>query len=212
MEVFNKEPLNRPRRSFGLGSVLPLSLGLLVACGGRTYNPNPPVPTTTVLPLTSTIFPAKGAVASQVVVTGSYFDGATGITVNNVQAPDWSIVSDSMVTVTIPPAASTGVISVNTLFWGYQPSTTPFTVIPQITAITPTSGPAGTVVELTGYGFVGTTQVTFGSEGTPASSTFTPSINANQLTATVGVRATTGPVTLTASGITVTGPTFTIAD
>jgi hypothetical protein len=85
---------------------------------------------------------------------------------------------------------------------------------PTVSGFSPTSGPVGTSVTITGTGFTGATGVSF--NGTPAT-TFTVN-SATQVTATVPTGATTGPVSVTTGGgtgtstnsFTVTGPAPTI--
>ena len=86
----------------------------------------------------------------------------------------------------MPNDAATGTIEVSTTMWGKVMSTGTFTVVPQITAITPDSGPVGTVVSLTGSGFIGTTRVSIGDEKTtgPGSASvalITPSASASSV-------------------------------
>jgi hypothetical protein len=155
--------------------------------------------------------PQQGDALSTVSLAGSGFTTTTGITVNGVYATDWSINSDNLLTLQVPSNASSGQIMVITTLEGSMVSAAKFTVLPQITDLTPTSGPVGTVVSLYGSGFVGTTRVAVGSElAAGPGSQFSSPTNANQLTVIVGHDATTGPVTLTASGVTVQGPTFTV--
>ena len=82
----------------------------------------------------------------------------------------------------------------------------PVTPPPTITAIGPTSGPAGTSVTLTGTDLTGATAVTF--NGVAAASFSVGS--ATQVTASVPATATTGPVAVTTPGGVGTGPTFTV--
>jgi hypothetical protein len=98
---------------------------------------------------------------------------------------------------------------------GTGTSASDFTVtvpaLPEITAFTPSSGPVGTSVTITGTNFTGTTAVEF--NGT-AAVTFTVDSD-TQITATVPAGATTGPISVTnadgtgtsASDFTVTVPT-----
>jgi C1A family cysteine protease len=67
---------------------------------------------------------------------------------------------------------------------------------PTVTSFTPTSGPVGAVVTVTGTGFTGATAVAF--NGAPAT-TFSVA-SATQITATVPDGATTGAITVTAPG------------
>lgn len=64
---------------------------------------------------------------------------------------------------------------------------------PSITSFTPTTGPAGTQVAITGTNFTGATAVSFG--GTPAAA-FTVA-NATTINATVPAGATSGPINVT---------------
>lgn len=74
------------------------------------------------------------------------------------------------------------------------------------TTYSPTSGPVGTAVTLTGAFFTGTTKVTFNGK----SATFT--VNSDtQITATVPTGATTGKIAITTNGVTVSSSTsFTV--
>src|SRR5689334_11091863 len=72
---------------------------------------------------------------------------------------------------------------------------------PRITGFTPTSGPPGTSVTITGYGFTGSTSVAF--HGVSASF----SVNSDtQITATVPNGATTGVITVATPTRTVKSP------
>ena len=67
------------------------------------------------------------------------------------------------------------------------------------TSFSPSSGPVGTVVTLTGSAFTGTTKVTFNAK----SASFT--VNSDtQISATVPTGATTGKIAITTNGVTVT--------
>ncbi|MFM8267461.1 MAG: xanthine dehydrogenase family protein molybdopterin-binding subunit [Ilumatobacteraceae bacterium] len=83
---------------------------------------------------------------------------------------------------------------------------TTITPTPSITSFTPPSGPAGTVVTLTGVNFGGVTRVTFG--GTTA--TFT-AVSTTEIRATVPSRARTGTIAVTTAAGTGTSATaFTV--
>jgi kumamolisin len=85
-------------------------------------------------------------------------------------------------------------------------TTPPSNATPTITSFTPTSGPVGTSVTLTGTNLTGATAVTF--NGTSASFTVT---NATTITATVPTNATTGALSVTTTAGTATATTnFTV--
>jgi hypothetical protein len=89
-------------------------------------------------------------------------------------------------------------------------SATDFTVASScvtITSFTPTSGPVGTKVKITGTGFTGATAVSFNNVN---ATTFTVD-SATQITATVPTGATTGKIKVTAPAGTATSATdFTV--
>ena len=77
---------------------------------------------------------------------------------------------------------------------------------PTVTSFTPTSGPAGTPVTVTGSAFTGATSVTFGG----ASASYVVDSN-TQISATVPAAATTGPIAVTTpSGTGTSANSFTV--
>jgi IPT/TIG domain len=120
-------------------------------------------------------------------------------------AASFTVNLDTKITATVPTGAITGPIAVTTP-GGTATSSTNFTVAPRISSFSPTSGPEGTSVTITGTNFTGTTSVKF--NGTNA--TFTVNRN-TQITATVPAGAMTGPITVTTPGGTATSATsFTV--
>ena len=89
---------------------------------------------------------------------------------------------------------------------GNQLSPAKFKIVPNITSFTPTSGPVGTPVVITGTSFNGATSVKFSGKA----ATFT--VNSNtQVTATVPTGAVTGKISITTPGGTGTSTTtFTV--
>lgn len=135
--------------------------------------------------------PFTGAPGTSVQLNGTGLSVITKVTFNGVPAP---IVSktDTQINVTVPTGATSGPISI-----GDGTSTVQgqrdFTVdppVPDIAGFKPKSGPAGTVVTITGHHLANIDTVTFNR--IPATQIVT---GANQqLQATVPSKATTGPI------------------
>jgi hypothetical protein len=113
------------------------------------------IPTTT-QPTITGLAPTGGVVGGQVTIIGTNLGGATAVSFNNLAATTFLVNSSTQLIATVPPGATTGRITVTTPA-GVATSATDFIVwpVPTITGFTPTSGPAGTVVTITGTGFVG---------------------------------------------------------
>jgi len=142
-----------------------------------------------VKPLLST-----GKVGSVVQILGSGFTGATLVNFKGASVVP-NVISDTFLIARVPSRAQSGTLSVVTPT-GTIPSMSPFLVVPMIVSFSPTSGPVGTPVVITGNSFTGATKVTFG--GVSATS-FT--VNSNtQITAIVPKGARTGKIGLTAPG------------
>ena len=146
-------------------------------------------------PQISSFTPTIGIPGTVVTITGNNFTGATAVTFNGTPATTFTVVSATQITVTVPAGATTGFLTVATPV-GVAVSTGRFTVqVPTITSFTPTSGPAGTVVTISGNYFTNATQVTF--NGTVAPGFVVNS--ATLITVTVPAGATSGPITVTSA-------------
>lgn len=160
--------------------------------------------------------PASGSAGATITLTGTGFTGSTQAWVGNGHDAALKVVSDTQATVTVPADASTGAVTiVNPLH--SAASATAFTVTaaaptyPQqvISGLSPASGPAGTVVTLTGSGFTGTNAAWVGAahDGT------VKVVSDTQATVTVPADGSSGPIELlnpqhtavSASAFTVTG-------
>lgn len=122
-------------------------------------------------PTVSGFSPASGPVGTSVTVSGTGFTNASAVKFNGTSA-SYTVNSDTQVTATVPAGATSGPISV-TNAGGTGTSTGSFTVTttaatPKITSISPTSGPLGTLVTITGTGLAGATSVRFGSGASAA--------------------------------------------
>ncbi len=185
----------------------------------EVITPNPDTPSASVFvvgaaaaPTITTFTPTVGPVGTAVTITGTNFGCTTAVKFNTTTATSFTLNSATSITATVPAGATTGKISVtNTVSTATSP--TDFTVVgvPTIASFTPTYGPVGTSVKITGTNFSGTgfttTAVTFNSV---AATAFTVN-SATQITATVPT-TTTGPIKVTTPGGTATSPTnFTLS-
>jgi hypothetical protein len=167
--------------------------GTATSVGSFTITPPPP-------PTISSFTPASGPVGTSVSITGTAFTGATSVAFNGAAA-SYTVNSPTDITATVPSAATSGAISVTTP-GGTGSSSTSFTVIPTpaISSFTPTSGPAGTSVDIQGTSFTGASSVTF--NGAIASYTVN---SPTDISAVVPAAATgTGPIAVTTPGGTAT--------
>jgi hypothetical protein len=159
-------------------------------------------------PTITSFTPTGGPAGTVVTILGSNFTGATAIAFNGTAATSFTVVSATQITVTVPAGATTGPITV-TAPTGTATSANPFVVgiPPTVTSFTPTTGPVGTVVVITGTNFTSVTSVAFNGTTAP---TFTPN-SATQITATVPAGATTGPISVTTPvGTGVSASSFTV--
>jgi hypothetical protein len=143
-----------------------------------------------------------------VVLTGTGFTGATAVMFGGVAATSFTVNSDTQITATSPAQADGDVQVTVTTAAGTSSDATYFTYtapVPAVTSLGTTSGPmyGGTVVTITGSGFTGATDVSFG--GTAATfftvnsdtsisavSPFAPSGTAHVTVTTAGGPSTTG--------------------
>lgn len=129
----------------------------------------------------------SGIVGYKVQILGQGFTGTTAVSFNGIPAT-FTVVSDTYLTATVPAGATTGFVTV-TEPSGTLKSNPLFRVTPQVLSLSPTSGPVGTSVVLTGESLTGTKVVSF--NGTDASFTVDSD---TQITAIVPTGATSGEV------------------
>jgi hypothetical protein len=168
-----------------------------------------PAPSITSLSVTS------GTVGTEVTITGTNFGATQGtnfgttssVTFNGTVASVVSWSATSIVAI-VPNGATTGNVVV--IVSGVASNGKAFTVLPtpSITSLSPTSGPVGTSVTITGTNFgstQGTSTVKFGGI------TATPTTwSASSIVAPVPSGAATGNVVVTVSGAISNGLTFTV--
>jgi hypothetical protein len=111
--------------------------------------------------------PTSGVAGSTVVaITGTNLVGASAVKFNGRVAKVGSDTA-TQITATVPNGASTGRISVSTR-GGIATSAASFTPTLSITSFTPSSGPTGTDVTITGIGFTSTSSVKFNGSRPPS--------------------------------------------
>ena len=159
-----------------------------------------------VAPQITSFTPPSGIVGSSVTITGVSLTQTTNVTIGG-KAASFTVNSDTQVTATVPPGAKTGQKIIITTLGGVATSAGAFTVVPFITGFSPTSGPVGTAVTITGNSFTGATKVTFGGV---AATSFQVKKD-TEVDATVPTGAVTGPIAVTTPGGTATSATnFTV--
>ncbi len=126
-----------------------------------------------------------------------------------------TLVGSGMLTATVPAAlvSQTRTVAVDVQNPGSNASTPlSFQVKPlSFTGISPTSGPVGTTVTITGTGLDLLPAILFAKQGSGTlQATLQASAAATSLQVSVPTGAATGPVQLVSGGLTLTGPVFTV--
>jgi uncharacterized repeat protein (TIGR03803 family) len=127
-----------------------------------------------------------GIVGATAQILGQGFTDATAVSFNGTPAT-FNVESDTYMTATVPAGATTGYITV-TETGGTLTSNKVFRVPPQIFSFTPTSGPVGTSVVITGESLSGASALTFACKWHMS---FTVDSD-TQITAIIPAEATTG--------------------
>jgi uncharacterized repeat protein (TIGR03803 family) len=133
-------------------------------------------------------------VGKTIQIVGNGLQSATSVTFGSVQAT-FTANSQNYLSAIVPANAVAGFVTVTTPTAAFR-SNRKFQVIPTVTNISPTSGPVGSQVAITGTGLLGATAVTFG--GVLATS-FTIN-SATSITATVPTGAVTGKIVVKEPG------------
>lgn len=163
----------------------------------------------TVVPNISSFSVSSGVAGTQVTINGSGFgslQGGSTVTFSGVATTPtaWSATS---ITAPVPAGATGGSGIVVVTVGGVASSGTSFTVIPNITSLSPTSGIVGTSVTISGTGF-GVNPSTVTLNGTSASPT---SWSAGSISVSVPTGANTGNVIVTVNGVASSGVGFLVA-
>jgi hypothetical protein len=152
-------------------------------------------------PVIASFSPSQGPVGSSVTITGENFSAGCVVKFNNTIATVNSATVDELL-VTVPIGATTGKISVKANDFVVT-SDDDFTILPPpvITSFSPHSGPPGSTVIIVGSNFdPAPTSNTVKFNGVAASIN---SATSNSLSVTVPANSTTGKITVTTNGVTV---------
>jgi len=160
-------------------------------------------------PAISSITPAGGTAGTRVTITGTNFGFAQGsgsVTFNGTPATviDWS---NTQILVAAPAGVQSGPVQVTTA-GGSSNTNIDFTLAPSLLNISPSVGPVGTVVTITGIGF-GSSQGA-GSVGFNGIAAVPSSWSDTQITVPVPTGATTGSVVVTQNAPAASTPAFTV--
>jgi hypothetical protein len=156
-------------------------------------------PAFAVAPTITSFTPTSGPTGCVVTITGTNFDNpnVTAVEFGGTPAANFTIVSATQIRAEVA-AGTTGAITVDNGVVGTSSTnftvTSPGTCAPTITSFTPTCGPAGTSVSITGTNLLDASNsagtVTFNTTVAPSTSV----VSATQITAFVPSGATTGKV------------------
>ena len=183
---------------------------VLLVTSGTPLNAGTFTVTTASAPTITNMSPTSGPIGTSVTITGTNFS-TTGNIVTFIPGVQGTITNSttSSITVTVPSGASSGPVIVNTA--STQLNAGIFTIstgsTPIVTNMSPTSGPTGTTVTISGNNF-GTTNTNV---------VFTPSVNgiittntSTSITVMVPTGAQTGSVTVNTAGANLSAGTFTV--
>ena len=154
-------------------------------------------------PFVSSFSPSSGPVGTILTVSGGNFSNPTAVQFNGFFATNVTWVSATKLSVTVPSGATTGPVRVTAANGESGVSTGIYKVTPLLNSFSPGNGATGTIVTLTGSGLTDTTTVKF--NGTIAAFSV---VDSQTLTATVPTSATTGKISVSNKGGSVTGAAF----
>src|SRR5262249_20690582 len=167
--------------------------------------------TFTVTPGVTQISPSIGPVGTPLVITGTLFgasQGSSTVTIGAVSVVPTSW-SDTSISAAVPAGLPSGSSNVIVSVGGFASSAQSITVIPVITGESPSSGPVGAQITLTGTSFgsqQGGSTLTFnGMAATPTTWGDT------SVTVPVPLQASSGPIVATINGIASNGAGFLVA-
>ncbi len=138
--------------------------------------------------------PTFGQEGATIIILGTNLTGASSVAFNGTPAV-FDVVSPTEITATVPANATTGTVEV-TLPGGTLSTAVPFQVTPIVSSFSPTSGPPGTDVTITGTSLAGATSVSFGGVAT----TVLQVKSSTEILASVPDGAISGNISVTTAG------------
>jgi uncharacterized repeat protein (TIGR03803 family) len=148
-----------------------------------------------------TFLPAARQVGHTVEILGQGLAGTSAVSFNGTPATTFNVYADTYMTAAVPNGATSGFIQVTTPS-GTFTSNKQFQVKPQVTSFSPTRGPVGTSVVITGVSLSQTSKITFNSV---VATSFTVSSDL-QVTVTVPDGASSSKIGVTTTGAPVYSP------
>lgn len=145
------------------------------------------------LPAITNFIPSNAPPGTVISIGGRNFRGASAVVFETGQNAAFTVVSNELLTATVPAGARTGKILVIAPAGAAQSSNN-FLVPPTLGGFSPTNGPAGTVVTIRGTNLFNVSGVTF--NGVPGVTLITNAAGTN-VTATVAAGTTTGFIVVT---------------
>lgn len=143
-------------------------------------------------PTVSSFTPTSGITGSMVTITGKGFAPGVSVTFGALSSPKVTVESGTKLKARVPDGAMARAISVADA-QGSGTSPGSFTPTLSITGFSPTHGPSGTVVVITGVGFNASSTVKFDGKAAGAPTL----VSSTKLKVTVPTSAKSGPITVT---------------
>lgn len=148
-------------------------------------------------PFVRSFNPTIAAIGTPVTITGTNFTGVTAVSFGGVAAASFTINSSTSLTA-VPAGGANGAISVTNPYGTAELAGFTFGLVPEITSFTPSTGPVGATVTITGVNFGATiadNTVYFGK----AKATVV-SASATSIVVKAPAAATYAPISVTANG------------
>ncbi|MFM2182483.1 MAG: hypothetical protein RJB61_777, partial [Actinomycetota bacterium] len=181
-------------------------VSVTVVTGGGTsngvnYTYSAPAPTIT------TIAPTTGSTAggTTVTITGTGFIAGASVSFGSLAATNVTVVSNTSITAVSPASSTAGIVSVSVTTSGGTSNGANFTYTaptPTVTALSPATGSTvgGTIVQVTGTGFLANSTVAFGTATVPAGNVTVNSQTSITVTSPAVLAAGVVNVTVTTAG------------